>query len=237
MIIPLISTFILLGIAAMANAQPVRFQATDWPYGGGAFTSLVQASDGCVYAVSTALGLFRSCTEGRSWSTMRDVRGMPIDNPRDVYVDRETGRVLVLSDARPMQMLEVNGAAWRAVTIDSLDNPVQFVSSEGAIIVYAMSAGAIYRSDDVGESWRKVFVATSPLSTASRPLVVDGRRAQVLYLAIGTSIVRSTDGGTTWLRTIDSLWTASQPLLSVTRGGIVIAANESGDVFRSRDSG
>lgn len=235
--IPCLFALIQLSVPLTAHAQTVRFTTTDWPYGGGAFTSFVQAADGCIYATDRSLGLFRSCTEGRSWSTMRDARGMPVTYPSDTYIDRETGRLLVLSSGRPMQLLEVTGAPWRPIEIDADDRPVQFESADGAITVYAMSASSIYRSDDVGESWTRVYSSSKPLQIYGRPLVADGRRAQLLYLASGTSIVRSTDGGTTWVRTIDSLWTATRPLLTVARGGAVLAANESGVVLRSSDSG
>lgn len=230
----LTALIILLYSAVEVSAQSPGFVTTNWPWTRGTITSFVIEPTGCILAAGNAVGLFRSCDEGRSWTTVRDVDGAVAEYVADVFVDATTGRILAAGTG-PVRTLDSARGRWRVLAPDSPVTARYLVQGGADSVLYAITGDGLYRTSDRGATWRRAYQSERPIPY-SRPVAVD-RRREIVYVADGVALVRSTDGGATWSRLSDSLWPAAKPHLAVTPGGAVIAADENGNVLRSVDSG
>jgi photosystem II stability/assembly factor-like uncharacterized protein len=136
------------------------------------------------------------------------------------------------------------GASWRQVIPSENINAVEFSLSDPNI-AYAGSAGAIYRSEDRGQTWRKVSTGNdgwgAPGVRAGFPIdfQVDPRDADRLFANnYGGGNFLSTDGGRTWTIASDGYTGAQVRAIAVdpTAPGMVYAAARSG-FFASGNGG
>ena len=117
-----------------------------------------------------------------------------------------------------------------------------------------IDVGGVYRSDDGGLTWRMLHGGLPARDTnyQVRGLIVDPRNADKVLIATGSQwsntpegIYRSTDGGTTWAKTLDAYymgngddrWAGVLLARDPKDANIIVAASEKTGVFRSADNG
>ena len=136
------------------------------------------------------------------------------------------------------------GVSWQEVLTDENINAVEF-SLSNPDIAYAGSAGAIYRSEDRGQTWRKVSVGTDGWGAlgvrAGFPIdfQVDPRDSNRIFANnYGGGNFLSIDGGQTWTVASDGYTGAQVRDIAADPNdpGTVYAAARSG-LFRSTNGG
>jgi photosystem II stability/assembly factor-like uncharacterized protein len=128
------------------------------------------------------------------------------------------------------------GASWRQVLADENINAVEF-SLSNPNIAYAGSAGAVYRSIDTGQTWRKVSAGNegwgSPGVRAGFPIdfQVDPRDPNRIFANnYGGGNFLSADGGRTWT-------TASAGYTGAQVRDIAVVPGEPAEVYAAARSG
>ncbi|HUV62836.1 MAG TPA: hypothetical protein VMW24_03005 [Sedimentisphaerales bacterium] len=194
-------------------------------------------------------GVVKSTDGGKTWQPLNYGMGnfyvgtlfMHPDNP-DILL-AGTGNN-AYPDGGGVYLTTDGAASWRQVIPNENINAVEF-STANTNIAYAGSAGAIYRSEDRGQTWRKVSTGSdgwgAPGVRAGFPIdfQVDPRDPNRLFANnYGGGNFLSTDGGQTW--TIASYGYTGAQVRAIaadpTEPGTVYAAARSG-FFRSTNGG
>jgi photosystem II stability/assembly factor-like uncharacterized protein len=194
-------------------------------------------------------GILKSTDGGQTWQ--------PVNNGlRNLYVGTlfmhpENPDILLAGtgnnaypDRGGVYLTTNGGISWQQVILDENINAVEF-SLANPNIAYAGSAGAIYRSEDYGQTWRKVSVGTegwgSPGVRAGFPIdfQVDPRDTNRIFANnYGGGNFLSIDGGQTWTVASDGYTGAQVRAIAVdpTDPTTVYAAARSG-LFKSTSGG
>lgn len=157
-------------------------------------------------------GVYQSTDGGKSWTWIG--QGLPEGKPFSWYMQWAQGRelavgpkgtVVVISrlghasgiyhfDARQQTWSRGEAADWSgtpcSVAADLLNPGRFFVGTRG---------GGVYRSDDAGATWRKVY------GQSVTHVVVDGAVANRVAASTHDGVILSTDGGDTWTMLDQSL--------------------------------
>jgi photosystem II stability/assembly factor-like uncharacterized protein len=150
-----------------------------------------------IYA-GTTLGLFKSVDEGRTWRhlTFEQVNGMVFDpdDPRTLYLATEHAGILKSVDA---------GETVRPVNAGFANHNLTQITGDGQRL-YASSTyeglfGGVFVSNDGGLDWilqanEHALLGRNLNSLAAAPFPGGG-----LFAAAEDVVLRSTDGGKTWL--------------------------------------
>ncbi|MBI4092717.1 MAG: hypothetical protein HY420_02210 [Candidatus Kerfeldbacteria bacterium] len=128
-------------------------------------------------------------------------------------------------------------AKGKLVRIDDVD--VRFIRFDptNPSTLYLVTRGAgIYRSDDRGDSWIKTGLSSGTYST----LAIDPSSSSILYAAVGGTIIKSTDGGKSFV----PIYFETKPDrvitdLTVSPGTtrFLLAAMSTGEILQSVDYG
>jgi len=194
-------------------------------------------------------GILKSTDGGQTWQ--------PVNNGlRNLYVGTlfmhpENPDILLAGtgnnaypDGGGVYLTTNGGTSWQQVILNENINAVEF-SLANSNIAYAGSAGAIYRSEDRGQTWRKVSVGTegwgSPGVRAGFPIdfQVDPRDPNRVFANnYGGGNFLSADGGQNWTVASDGYTGAQVRAIAVdpTDPATVHAAARSG-FFASTDGG
>ena len=125
------------------------------------------------------------------------------------------------------------GHSWRSRIIDEDDYHLNMIVPTGTRRLYiAAEAGAAYRSDDGGETWRRL----APPYTGSWFAGLAVGEDDLLLLGLRGRMVRSADGGRTWKR-IDSGTLATLTGAGRAASGEILVTGLAGTVLVSRDGG
>ena len=117
---------------------------------------------------------------------------------------------------------------------------IAFAPSDPEIAYLAVNVNAmgVWRSDDGGESWRRVFYDDNFGATHSNAVAVHPADAQLVLVSdIHGQITRSGDGGETWRRVYEGPAPVWALAFSVSRPAVVYAGTGDGALVRSEDSG
>jgi photosystem II stability/assembly factor-like uncharacterized protein len=161
-----------------------------------------------IYA-GTTLGLFKSADDGRTWRhlTFEQVNGMVFDpdDPRTLYLATEHAGVLKSTDS---------GETVHSVNVGFANHNLTQITGDSQRL-YASSAyeglyGGVFVSNDGGLHWtlqanEHALLGRNLNSLAAAPLPGGG-----LFAAAEDAVLRSTDGGKTWVPL------AAQPRLATT---------------------
>jgi photosystem II stability/assembly factor-like uncharacterized protein len=156
-------------------------------------------------------GVFKTTDGGAGWSPAGD--GLPANAIVDLAIDPSTPSTLYAAaengdntggEARGGVFKSTDsGATWTAQTSGIGNPPVRKIAispSDPRTLYASTYAGPIYRSNDGSASWAPT--ATGAYTAA---LAVDPRSSSVVYVAGGTGLLKTTDGGASWNDTSSGL--------------------------------
>ena len=204
-------------------------------------------TSGTIYA-GTTLGLFKSSDDGRTWRhlTFEQINAMVFDpdDPRTLYLATEHAGVLKSSDA---------GESAHPFNIGFANHNLTQITGSGKRL-YASSAyeglfGGVFVSNDGGLGWSLQANEQALLGRNLNSLTAAPASNGWLFAAAEDSVLRSIDGGKTWVPL------AAQPRLSPTPAArpsgririyslqtvqaekLVLLAGTQAGLFRSSNSG
>lgn len=177
---------------------------------------------------------WRSADGGTTWKRLSDhvVHGVAFDpqDSRKMYLASEDEGVLVSEDG---------GVTTRAINAGFVNRQMPSLTMTGGEIytsaIYEIRDGGIYRSRDFGMQWERV--ATTTQLGGENIVAVNAAGEKSLLAASYDRLLRSSDGGKSWLK-IGTPWGASA-LAVITRmadGNTLLAASSTG-LLVSRDGG
>jgi photosystem II stability/assembly factor-like uncharacterized protein len=213
---------------AFAPSNPATVYA-----GTGGFFSAGSWSDNM-----PASGIFRSHDGGATWEQANDglsadahVTALAIDphDPQEVYAATVNHGLLHTADG---------GRSWTEVNSGLPGSPpaafsVALHPTAADTLFVGLWRGAVYRSNDGGETWRP-SAAGLPPEACVLALQVDPLQPDVMYASdAGSGVYRSTNGGTSWTLLSNGLRTRAVNALALSLDGLhLYAATEGEGVFR-----
>jgi photosystem II stability/assembly factor-like uncharacterized protein len=193
------------------------------PSGGGWIQSLAfdPREKDVLYAGCDVGGFFISTNAGRTFEIRN--RGLHDYYLEAMAIHPKDSRVILLGTESGIHRTTDRGLAWEYVRKGfPPEDRHRFTAPIGAVcfdpqqpnIVYAgvgrprwdkSGAGAVYRSDDTGASWRRVDGGQLPAAAIVSDLEVQPGNSRVILAATSVGIFRSDDAGTTWKLSCDGL--------------------------------
>jgi photosystem II stability/assembly factor-like uncharacterized protein len=223
---------LLLALTAVLNYH-ASAQVFDWKDVSGNLNQepeYVIPSDGSIVMRCSESGLFRSIDGGITWMATN----IGIDTPRVLSVSTSgvEGRLFCSVDNGGFYTSLDNGVHWNLSSRLPL-NSMRFVrAGDGSLYSYGPEHG-VYRSDDEGGSWKKVFTVTFDFD---QPLALSADSSGVVYFGTKENgIYRSRDKGAHWehvytltLR-VDRLYQVSSAVLYAWVNNVIKQSTDSGD--------
>ncbi len=124
-------------------------------------------------------------------------------------------------------------AQWENITTSSIEGTRTTCMAEGKNgAIMLGSIGGVYRSDDMGSSWKKVNNGIPVKPTLAMCATPDG----VVYISVDTSVFRSIDNGDSWVRVTNNINPKPVGFLYAYKDGRVFAGPW-GALFVTKDSG
>lgn len=157
---------------------------------------LLVTGSGEIFACTFSSGVYRSTDNG---TTFTAVSSLPVQSPNDI--EATPGGTLLVGtrfDSDYMYRSTDNGATWQ-VSNSGLTGEVADIFVAGANEIYAATSLAVYKSTDDGATWVNVEPPNPSYSYAS--VAQSGGDIYVGYSGIQGvgGVLRSTDGGATWV--------------------------------------
>ena len=191
------------------------------------------AASKAYYASTSNQGVLLSF-DGRNWAPFS--QGLPSAATSSVTgVPGQAGTVLV-STGEAGVLRSVNGSDWAAANQGLPSTRVLALAANGEGPVYALLPGAVYRSDDGGDTWTPTGGALPQDEVQS--LAVNPLDAQSLAVAAsGGRVYLSRDGGSTWSESAVS--SRDWPVRSIEFGaeGVIYAGTLGVGLSMTRDGG
>lgn len=124
-------------------------------------------------------------------------------------------------------------AQWENITTSSIEGTRTTCMAEGKNgAIMLGSIGGVYRSDDMGISWKKVNNGIPVKPTLAMCATPDG----IVYISVDTSVFRSFDNGDSWVRVTNNINPKPVGFLYAYKDGRVFAGPW-GALFVTKDSG
>lgn len=157
-------------------------------------------SDSRVLAAGTSLGVFLSADAGETWQKisrdidpeMQDITALAFD-PADSKV------IYAGTPHLPWKTVD-GGATWRSIHDGLIDDSDIFsihVNATHQALVFASACSGIYRSDNAGDSWRKL-VGIPGTHRRTHILAEDPHAPGTIYAGTTLGLFKSADEGRTW---------------------------------------
>ena len=201
--------------AAAPDGHDIAWQLTG-PSGGGWIQSLAfdPSEKDVLYAGCDVGGFFISTNAGRTFEIRN--HGLHDYYLETIAVHPKNSRIIILGTESGIHCTTDRGLTWEYVRKGfSPEDRHHFTAPIGAVcfdpqqpnIVYAgvgrprwdkSGAGAIYRSDDTGVTWRRVDGGQLPTDAIISGLEVQPGNSRVILAATSAGIFRSVDTGATW---------------------------------------
>jgi photosystem II stability/assembly factor-like uncharacterized protein len=185
-----------------------------------------------VYAATVRNGVWRSADGGRHW-TRRGLTGRFVT---DVTVDPVRRHVVWAATSTGLYRSGNDGRTWkRRLKLKDRSVSVVAIAPSNRRFMYAgTSERGLYRSWNGGRTWTRPDLRQ--LDTVSA-VVVHPRRPRTLWVAVGGYVLRSRDGGVTYLDHPREYATGKGLVLHPRNPRTQYMAVENTGIYRSRDGG
>jgi photosystem II stability/assembly factor-like uncharacterized protein len=185
-----------------------------------------------VYAAAIMGGVWRSADGGRHWSR----RGLTGRFVSDVTVDPVRRHVVWAATSTGLYRSGNDGRTWkRRLKLEDRSVSVVAIAPSNRRFMYAGTYDrGLYRSWNGGRTWTQPDLR--PLDTVTA-VVVHPRRPRTLWVAVGGHVLRSRDGGVTYLEHRKEFPTGKALVLHPRNPRTQYMAAENAGIYRSRDGG
>jgi photosystem II stability/assembly factor-like uncharacterized protein len=185
-----------------------------------------------VYAGTIMGGVWRSADGGRHWSP----RGLTGRFVSDVTVDPVKRHVVWAATSTGLYRSGNDGRTWkRQLKLEDRSVSVVAIAPSNRRFMYAGTyERGLYRSWNGGRTWTQPDLR--PLDTVSA-VVVHPRRPRTLWVAVAGHVLRSRDGGVTYLEHRREFSTGKGLVLHPRNPRTQYMAVENSGIYRSRDGG
>ena len=185
-----------------------------------------------VYAATYMNGVWRSADGGRHW-TRRGLTGRTVT---DVAVDPVKRHVVWAAAGTGLYRSGNDGRTWkRRLKLRDTSVSVIAIAPSNRRFMYAGTfERGLYRSWNAGRTWtRPDLRETDNVSS----IVVHPRRPRTLWIGVNGYVLRSHDGGVTYLDHVKEYPTAKALVLDRKNPRTLYLAGENAGIYRSRDGG
>ncbi len=135
----------------------------------------------------------RTTDEGNTWNFTSPMKP---DNNIDFIREAAPGKIVAIDDAGYCHHSEDNGITWKVVQVEYQPTSIYSFSIADSLTFYAGSQGGFSVSHDGGFSWKAVTIQPPTTLVTSIAPTYNG---DVLAVFDSTAIMRSADGGKTWI--------------------------------------
>jgi len=160
-----------------------------------------------VYAGAESGGLFRKAIDDADWQTL--TRGLPQPTQvRAVAVHPQRPEIVFAGTQDGPYRSPDAGDAWERLDFPGPERVVwsfAFDPADAQVMYCGTAPGAVFRSDDGGDHWRRLPTDPGPdvvrmdFPTRTIAMAVDPAHPAHLYVALEVGgVIRSLDGGETW---------------------------------------
>jgi photosystem II stability/assembly factor-like uncharacterized protein len=187
------------------------------PFSGKVTSIVVDPSrSATVYAGTIGSGIYKTCDGGQNWFASGE--GLPNTDILTLVLDRSNPS-FVYAGTRTGAFKTVNGGAtWNSVGSDLPIVPIRALAIDPLrpwVIYAAAEQNGVFKSGDVGLSWRPVNTGLLPNGVTIQSLAIDPVNSDTIYAGndVGgrgrAQVFKTTDGGGSWR---DS-WLPPSPLV------------------------
>ncbi len=204
---------------------------------------------GTVYA-GTERAIFKTVDGGRHWRTLSR---WPLPyGDYSLTVDPVDSRVVYATSGSGISKSRNGGHTWRTVLRTFGSSGSAFaIARASPEVVYALEGdggrdSVVVASADGGKTWRPPVLLPAPAPGLAEPggksaaLAVDPQSPATLYAAVGSAVLKSTDGGRSW-RSIAGGLPRNVAVSSLTvdprHAGTLYAALGDDGIFKTTDGG
>lgn len=175
------------------------------------------------FAVGSYGSIFYTRNGGKDWEVHRHA----VDNPNNFHyysIDQAPSGVLYLVGERgSVHRSTDSGKSWRKLeapyTEGSFYRALAFEHQGQEVVLLLGFGGHIYRSADAGESWEKIEVPTNK-SINDGVVMADG---SVVLVGLNGVLLRSTNGGQSFVPKFDSRGLAYTSVLALSSTEVLVA--------------
>jgi photosystem II stability/assembly factor-like uncharacterized protein len=158
------------------------------------------------WLAATAMGLFVSLDQGRSW------HGGPVIGQQDFFSVAATGDEVAAATPSGVSLSHDGGKTWTVASVPSYVTRIFGVTLAPNRLWIMTREGAFY-SPDSGQTWSHIIVGIPGMQAVS--IHYDAAAERTLAVASNGEVFASRDDGATWTRAADAGW----PLRSVRIAG------------------
>jgi len=185
-----------------------------------------------LYAATYMNGVWRSADSGRHWTP----RGLTGRTVTDVAIDPGRRHVVWAATSTGLYRSGNDGRTWkRRLKLEGTSVSVVVIAPSNRRFMYAGTfEGGLYRSWNAGRTWTRPDVRETDDVSA---IVVHPRRPRTLWVAARGYILRSHDGGVTYLEHPKQFPTGTGFVVDPRNPRLQYMAAENAGIYRSRDGG
>ncbi|HEX4594505.1 MAG TPA: hypothetical protein VH157_09525, partial [Bryobacteraceae bacterium] len=153
-----------------------------------------------VLAAGTSHGVFLSTDGGENWQKISRENDPEMQEITALAFDPVNSKIIYAGTPHlPWKTID-GGATWRSIHDGLIDDSDIFsihVNGNHSALVFASACSGIYRSDNAGDSWRKL-IGIPGTHRRTHILTEDPHAAETVYAGTTLGLFKSADEGRTW---------------------------------------
>ena len=157
-------------------------------------------SDPRVLAAGTSQGVFLSSDGGENWQRISRDNDPEMQDITALAFDPADSKIIYAGTPHLPWKTVDGGATWRSIHDGLIDDSDIFsihVNPDRPQLVFASACSGIYRSDNAGDSWRKL-IGIPGTHRRTHILAQDPRTSATIYAGTTLGLFKSPDEGRTW---------------------------------------
>jgi photosystem II stability/assembly factor-like uncharacterized protein len=157
-------------------------------------------SDSHMLSAGTSQGVFLSADGGENWQKISRGNDPEMQDITALAFDTADSKIIYAGTPHLPWKTVDGGATWRSIHDGLIDDSDIFsihVNPNRPELVFASACSGIYRSDNAGDSWRKL-IGIPGTHRRTHILTQDPRASETIYAGTTLGLFKSADEGRTW---------------------------------------